>query len=174
MVRIFVVLVISIIIILIYNGLDGTKAGVQNRNGALFFVCVNSGMSALANVGLVFPSERPVFLREVNNGMYRVSSYFWSKLFSEVPMSAFIPLLQGTLCFFGVGFDDSYWYKYPRFLLCFWLNYNAFAGTGYILGVAISKKEVINILTPVIIVPTMMFTGFFVNQENIPWFLTPF
>jgi len=43
------------------------------------------------------------------------------------------------------------------------LTYNSFGGMGYILGVSVSSKEVINILTPIIVVPTMLFAGFFVN-----------
>ena len=39
-------------------------------------------MSALQNVILVFPDERPVFLREVNNEMYSVTAYFFAKLLS--------------------------------------------------------------------------------------------
>ena len=29
-------------------------------------------------------------------------------------------------------------------------------------------------LTPVLIIPFMLFAGFFVNQDNIPWFLIEF
>lgn len=47
------------------------------------------------------------------------------------------------------------------------------SGLGYMLGAAISDKQVINILTPVLIVPLMLFAGFFVSQNNIPDFLTP-
>jgi hypothetical protein len=43
----------------------------------------------------------------------------------------------------------------------------------YMLGAAIAKKEVLNIVLPLVITPTMLFTGFFVNQDNIPWFLQP-
>jgi ABC-type multidrug transport system permease subunit len=58
-------------------------------------------------------------------------------------------------------------------LLTFFLTYNAFGGLAYILGAAIANKQVINIIMPVILVPTMLFAGFFVNQNNIPWFLLP-
>jgi hypothetical protein len=47
------------------------------------------------------------------------------------------------------------------------------SGMGYMLGAFIADKQVINILTPVLIVPLMLFAGFFVSQDNIPIFLTP-
>jgi hypothetical protein len=50
-------------------------------------------MAGVQNVNLIFPIERPVFLREVNNNMYTTSAYFWAKIFSELPMSTVIPVL---------------------------------------------------------------------------------
>jgi ATP-binding cassette subfamily G (WHITE) protein 1 len=75
--------------------------------------------------------------------------------------------------YFALGFNLELWYKFPIFLLTSVLCYNAFTGFGYILGTSISNPQVSVILTPVLIVPTMLFAGFFVNQENIPTFLLP-
>ena len=141
--------------------------------GCLFFLTLNGGFSALSNVSQIFPSERPVFLREVNNGMYRVSAYFWAKILSEFPAAIVIPLIQSAIVYWLVGLNNEVWYKFPTFLLNFILLYNSFGGFGYILGAAISDKQVVNIITPVLVVPLMLFAGFFVNQESIPLFLTP-
>jgi ATP-binding cassette subfamily G (WHITE) protein 1 len=117
--------------------------------------------------------ERPVFLREVNNNMYTVSAYFWSKIFSELPMSVLMPTLQAVIVYFALGLNTEVWYKFLVFMTTSILCYNAFTGFGYILGTSISNKQVAVILTPVLIVPTMLFAGFFVNQDNIPIFLRP-
>jgi ATP-binding cassette subfamily G (WHITE) protein 1 len=159
--------------LIIYWDLGTDKAGVQNRQGALFFLCINNGFSGVNNVNLIFPVERPVFLREVNNNMYTVSAYFWAKIFSELPMSMLMPTLQAVVVYFALGLNMEEWYKFPIFLTTSILCYNAFTGFGYILGTSIHNKQVSVILTPVLIVPTMLFAGFFVNQENIPNFLLP-
>jgi ATP-binding cassette subfamily G (WHITE) protein 1 len=52
--------------------------------------------------------------------------------------------------------------------------YNAMGGVGYILGAAIHDKQVLNVLKPVIFMPLMLFTGFFISQESIPQWLLPF
>ena len=75
--------------------------------------------------------------------------------------------------YFALGFNMEVWYKFPLFLLTSVLCYNAFTGFGYILGTSISNPQVSVILTPVLIVPTMLFAGFFANQDNIPVFLLP-
>jgi ABC-type multidrug transport system permease subunit len=164
---------ISIITVLLYQNLDGTTAGVQNRLGALWFLTLNMGFGGINNVGLVFAAERPVFLREVNNNMYRVSSYFWSKILTELPASIIFPAIQITICYFGIGLNTNEWYKFFIALLAALLNYNAFTGFGYILGTAVNNKQLVVILTPVLVVPMMLFAGFFVNQDNVPKFLYP-
>ena len=138
--RFFTTVTLGIIMVLIYSPLDGSKSGVQNRNGILAMITISAGMSAIGNVGMIFPAERPVFLREVNNGMYRVSSYFWSKLLSELPNSTLIPFVQGTITFWGTGMDSTVWYKYPKYMAIYWLIYNSFCGTGYILGALVANK----------------------------------
>jgi hypothetical protein len=65
----------------------------MNRQGVLWFICLNLGFGGMNNVVQVFPNERPVFLREVNNNMYRVSSYFWAKVLSELPLSIIFPCI---------------------------------------------------------------------------------
>jgi hypothetical protein len=59
----------------------------------LWFMTLNLGFSGMNNVGLIFAAERPVFLREINNNMYRVSSYFWAKILSELPASIIFPTI---------------------------------------------------------------------------------
>mmetsp|Transcript_15731 Transcript_15731/g.26535 ORF Transcript_15731/g.26535 Transcript_15731/m.26535 type:complete len:505 (+) Transcript_15731:642-2156(+) len=171
--RVFGAVFVALLCILLYHNIDGSKAGVQNRLGVLFFLALNLGFSGVNNVGLVFPIERPVFLREVNNNMYRVSSYFWAKIVSELPGSLIIPVLQMTIVYFSVGLNTDEWYHYFVHLAAGVLCYNAFTGFGYIIGTAISDNQLVVVLTPVIIVPTMLFAGFFVNQENVPDWLTP-
>ena len=162
-VKVMTTLFVSFICVVIYHNVGGDIQGVQNREGALFFLTLNIGFNGLSNVELIFPMERPVFLREVNNDMYSVTAYFWAKIFSELPMSVLIPILQASLTYFAIGFSQVYWYKFPIFCAISVLIYNAFTGLGYILGTAISNPQVAAALNPILIVPTMLFAGFFVD-----------
>ena len=45
---------------------------------------------------------------------------------------------------------------------------------GYFLSIIFPDAEMALSLIPVIIVPFMLFGGFFVNQSNIPYYLYPF
>mmetsp|Transcript_2454 Transcript_2454/g.3750 ORF Transcript_2454/g.3750 Transcript_2454/m.3750 type:complete len:507 (-) Transcript_2454:27-1547(-) len=164
-------IIISLITIILYQGLEGNKEGVQNRMGALFFLSMNTGFGGLNNVSLIFPSERPVFLREVNNNMYRVSTYFWAKLFTEFPPSVLLPTMQIAIVYFAIGLNTNDWYQFFVCVVSGILCYNAFTGLGYMIGTGIHNQQVAVVLTPLLIVPMMLFAGFFVNQDNIPGWL---
>ena len=131
---------VALMALAVYWNVGGDLAGVQNRQGGLFFLCINNGMAGVQNVNLIFPSERPVFLREVNNSIYSTSAYFWGKIFSELPMSILVPVLQGVVVYFALGLNTNEWYKFPIFLASSALCYNACTGFGYMLGAAISNK----------------------------------
>ena len=74
--------------------------------------------NAIQNVILIFPDERPVFLREANNNMYAVSAYFWAKIFSELPSSILTPAIFGSIVYYAIGFNTVFWYKFPLFCKC--------------------------------------------------------
>jgi hypothetical protein len=52
--------------------------------------------------------------------------------------------------------------------------YNANGGYALILGTCFSDKQLAVTLTPVLIIPFMLFAGFFVNQDQIPVWLIEF
>jgi hypothetical protein len=54
---------------------------------------LNAGFTGVNNLAQVFPMERLVFLREVNNNMYGVTTYFFSKIITEMPGNIIFPLL---------------------------------------------------------------------------------
>lgn len=130
--------------------------------------------NAIQNVILIFPDERPVFLREANNNMYSVSAYFWAKIISEFPSSLLTPALFGSIVYYAIGLNTAVWDKFPLFLLIVFLIYNASSGYALIIGTCFSDKQLAVTLTPVLIIPFMLFAGFFVTQNNIPSFLIVF
>lgn len=68
---------------------------------------MNMAFSGLNNIILVFPDERPVFLREVNNNMYNVSPYFWAKIATELPGNVINPVIFGCVVYYGIGFTTD-------------------------------------------------------------------
>lgn len=75
------------------------------------------------------------------------------------------------IIYFSVGLTLSSWSKPIIACLGAILEYNAFVGFGYIIGCAVGDKQVATVLTPITIVPMLLYAGFFVSQDNIPKWL---
>lgn len=102
--------------ILIYSGTNvNTASGVQNLEGALIFAVMTIGFASTQNIVLLFPDERPIFLREVNNNMYSASAYFFGKVISEIPTSLIIPTLFSLLIYWSLGFSTQHPWNFPFF-----------------------------------------------------------
>jgi hypothetical protein len=134
---------------------------------------MNIAFNAIQNVILIFPDERPVFLREVNNNMYNVAPYFWAKIISELPFSILTPTVFGCIVYYAIGYTPMF-ENFVIFLLILILIYNASSGYSLIISASFSDKQLAVTLTPVLIIPFMLFAGFFVSAENIPVYLREF
>jgi len=134
---------------------------------------MNISFNAIQNVILIFPDERPVFLREVNNNMYKTSPYFWAKIISELPFSIMTPTIFGVIVYYAIGYNPSFDH-FLIFLAILILIYNASSGYSLIISASFSDKQLAVTLTPVLIIPFMLFAGFFVSSDNIPIFLKEF
>lgn len=71
--------------------------------------------NAIQNIILIFPDERPVFLREVNNNMYSVTAYFFAKIIAELPASILTPVIFGSISYYAIGLSTVHAYKFPLF-----------------------------------------------------------
>uniref|UniRef100_A0A915KYT1 ABC-2 type transporter transmembrane domain-containing protein n=1 Tax=Romanomermis culicivorax TaxID=13658 RepID=A0A915KYT1_ROMCU len=94
--------VMAIFVGLIYLNTTYDQEGVMNINGGLFFILAEYSFPAIFGVITILPLEFPVVVREHHNGMYRVLTYYLSKVISFVSLrrtlSAFLwTLLIGVL-----------------------------------------------------------------------------
>lgn len=100
---------------------------------------MNISFNAIQNVILIFPDERPVFLREVNNNMYNPGPYFWAKVISELPFSLMTPIIFGCITYFAIGYTNMA-KEFIMYLLCLVLIYNASSGYSLIISASFSDK----------------------------------
>ena len=101
---------------------------------------MNISFNAIQNVILIFPDERPVFLREVNNNMYKTAPYFWAKIISELPFSILTPALFGVIVYYAIGYnpDAEHFLVFLGILI---LVYNASSGYSLIISASFSDKQ---------------------------------
>jgi hypothetical protein len=112
-VKILVPIGVASLVAWMFHGVSGDFMGVRNRNGVLFFTGGALGFIAMQFTCLLFPHERPIFLREIGNNMYSVGPYFLGRFMAELPFCIIIPWIFGTIIYFVVGLDLQFWWKYP-------------------------------------------------------------
>jgi len=129
--------------------------------------------NAIQNVILIFLDERPVFAREVNNNVYGVSAYFWAKVFSELPFTILTPTVFGCIVYYAIDLNPDP-ARFFTFLFILVLIYNASTGYSLIISSIFSDKQFAVTMTPVLIIPFMLFAGFFSSSDKTVFFLKEF
>lgn len=136
----------------------------------------------------MFASELPIFLRENRNGMYRTDVYFISKTIADLPIFIFMPMLFTCICYYMIGFNT----QPDRFLVtCGILVLVANVATsfgkivkklrntsftmrffvGYLISCVATTVSMALAIGPPILIPFLMFGGFFLNVDSIPVYL---
>lgn len=116
---------------------------------------------------LAFPEERPVFLREYSTNHYGVLPYFLSRLTMELVVTAVQVLVQVCITYFMVGFQSSF----GIFFLGVYALAMSSTAMAVMLGCAVEDPKLGQELLPILFVPQMLFSGFFVAPELIPVWL---
>ena len=140
---------------------------VQSTFGALL-------MSGLANVFatalpslVAFPEERPVFMREYSTNHYSVVSYFSSRLTMELVITALQVLVSSLLTYFLMGLTATFGLFWA---VCYVLAMTSTA-LGVLIGCAVKDPGVAVELLPMVFMPQILFSGFFIPPELIPVWL---
>lgn len=116
---------------------------------------------------LAFPEERPVFLREYSTNHYGVLPYFLSRLTMEAVVTAFQILVSVMITYWMVGFT-SQWIIFYLAIYALAMSSTALA---VLLGCAVEDPKLGQEMLPILFVPQMLFSGFFVVPDLIPVWL---
>mmetsp|Transcript_26239 Transcript_26239/g.42976 ORF Transcript_26239/g.42976 Transcript_26239/m.42976 type:complete len:702 (-) Transcript_26239:333-2438(-) len=152
---------------LIYLSVSDNQVGIQNRNGALFFVTVNNFMAPTMMVLTVFGTEKTVFAREYRAGMYNTAAFFLSKVVVELPYQIIFPFVFSVISYWMIGFQKSA-EKFFIYATTVILMTNCGAALGIAIAAAFTDLSVALAVAPMLILPLMVFSGFFVNNGGIP------
>ena len=113
------------------------------------------------------PEERPIFLREYSTNHYSAGAYFVSKFTMEAFITFAQILVQCLINYFLIGFTASF-VLYTAIIYALAMASTAVA---VLLGCAVSDAKTAQELLPLLFVPQMLFAGFFVAIELLPYWM---
>lgn len=127
-------------------------------------------MQNIQGVLTTFANERGAVLREQENNMYHTLPYFAARVLVDLPLKMLCPSLFGTIAYWSVGLQAS---ADKFFIAIVILILLALCGNaiGLFLACIFSDVAVALMAAPVMILPLMMFSGFFLNPESTPVYL---
>lgn len=143
---------------------------VINLNGAIFIMLTNSSFTYVFFVVTVFPLMLPIWVIENGKKLYSVTVAFIATNLSEVPTLIFLPFLFTCVCYWMFGL-----YPYvANFLMCYLillLVAQSAVSFGYMLSTFTSNIVIINAIAAPLLIPLMIFGGFYIQSNSIPVYL---
>jgi len=146
---------------------DSDPTNFNTHFGSITMIAISSMFGSAQPVMLMFPFERPMFLREYSTGTYSCVAYFLSKIVMELPMTFLQTIIQYLLVYFLVNMQGSF----ILLVLASWGLGIASSSIAVVLGCAVADVKDVTELAPLLFVPQMLFAGFFIRLSQIPVFL---
>jgi ABC-type multidrug transport system ATPase subunit/ABC-type multidrug transport system permease subunit len=134
--------------------------------GLLMSLLANVFSTALPSL-VAFPEERPVFLREYSTNHYSVAAYFASHLIMEAIVTASQALISTILTYFLMGLSVGYGIYLS---ICYVMAMTSTA-LGVLFGCSVKEPDVAVEFLPLLFMPQILFSGFFIPPDLIPVWL---
>ncbi|OAL56824.1 hypothetical protein IQ07DRAFT_582119 [Pyrenochaeta sp. DS3sAY3a] len=162
-----IAIVLAVFLGFLFYGLTDDIKGFQNRLGLFLFVLSLFGFSSLT-ILTVFAPERLLFTRERAKGYYSPPSYFAAKvLFDIIPLRLLPPLILGVVVYPMTGLIPA-WPNFLKFELFLVLFNLAAAAIFLFIGIVFRNSGVANLIGVLVMLFSLLFSGFFLNKESIP------
>lgn len=158
----------AILVLILFHDLYGNSRVVQmGLAGAMFFVSIATTMSTLMTTLLTFQNERPIFLREYANQMYSVPPYYLGKIIIETPLLNTLPMLFTVIIYFKIGVTITAPQFFYFYLIVLLIGHSA-ASFGYFFSSLFNNEETAVMISPIFMMPIILFSGFFSNIGSYP------
>ena len=101
--------------------------------------------------------------------MYSTLAYFISRNLIEMPLSGLLPFFQCLIIYWFVGLESTVVQFFTFYLIILLVALNGHS-LGLMIGSMIQDEKSISIVTPIVLLPFILFSGFFKNSANLaPW-----
>ncbi|KAF9519274.1 hypothetical protein BS47DRAFT_85578 [Hydnum rufescens UP504] len=167
-IRVWMYGMMSVLMATVWLHMEKTDARVNDRISAHYFSVAFFSAMSVAAVPL-YLEERPVFIREHNNGLYGAGAYTIANTVIFIPYLLVCSLLYSCIGYWAIGLKSSGW-AFCRFI--FYLFLSLYAAEAQALAVAVILPDFVGALAGVgfFIGFWMCVQGFIVRTSSLPPF----
>ncbi|PKA54463.1 ABC transporter G family member 8 [Apostasia shenzhenica] len=159
-------LIVGILLGTIYINAGDGEQGKVKRLG-FFAFSLTFLLSSTTETLPIFVTERPILLREVSSGIYRLSSHLIATTLVFLPYLLAISVLYSSSVYFLVGLCSS-WQAFASFVLTVWAV--VLAANSFVLFVSSVAPDYIagTSLVTLALAGFFLFSGYFLRRERMP------
>lgn len=167
--RLFAHILVGFLIGALYYDIGDDGSKVLSNLGFLFFNMLFLMYTSMTITILSFPLEMPVLIKEHFNRWYSLRSYYLAITVSDIPFQAIFCVIYVVIVYLLTSQPIST-FRCTMFLSsCLLISFVA-QSVGLVVGAAMNVQNGV-FLAPVMSVPFLLFSGFFVSFDAIPVYL---
>eukprot|EP00892_Ulva_mutabilis_P005857 jgi/Ulvmu1/3643/UM017_0057.1 len=157
--------IFSILVATLYLGIGDDLVGTNYLNiSAVLFMWSTLPAFGAASYVPALTLEKPLYVRERNDGLYRPITYLLAKIFDEILITVVSSLVFSAFVFYVVKLEGEF--------ILFWLTYLVTLSTGIVLAYVVAtlapNMDVANAALPTYVVTLLFFGGFLFRFEDMP------
>ena len=154
----------------VYLRMRRDQISIQDRTGILFFQAMNQAFGSAIGISKIIPQQLKVVSRERAARMYTPLPYFLSTFLVTLPLELAPGIIYGTVLYFMTALREGFSH-YLVYIGVMLLENFAGIGLGMCLSASFNSVEMAPQLAPAFVILFLMFSGFFLNENNVPVFL---
>ncbi|CAG9785419.1 unnamed protein product [Diatraea saccharalis] len=167
--RLFAHILVGFLIGALYYDIGDDGSKVLSNLGFLFFNMLFLMYTSMTITILSFPLEMPVLVKEHFNRWYSLRSYYLAITVSDIPFQAIFCVIYVVIVYLLTS-QPPVLFRFTMFLSsCLLISFVA-QSVGLVVGAAMNVQNGV-FLAPVMSVPFLLFSGFFVSFNAIPKYL---
>ncbi|EFN78567.1 ATP-binding cassette sub-family G member 1, partial [Harpegnathos saltator] len=167
--RFFAHVLVALLISALYYDIGNDGAKVLSNLGFLFFNMLFLMYTSMTITILSFPLELPVLLKENFNRWYSLRAYYLAITLADIPFQTIFCFMYLSIVYFLTS-QPADTTRFSMFLgICLLISFVA-QSVGFVVGAAMNVQNGV-FLAPVMSVPFLLFSGFFVSFDAIPVYL---
>ncbi|GLI69464.1 hypothetical protein VaNZ11_014081 [Volvox africanus] len=158
-------MMISLLVMTLYLGIGNNlhPDNIINISAVLFMWSATTGFSAAAYVpSLVL--ERPLFVRERNDGLFHATTYLTAKLLDEILINAVSALGIAAYTFYGIQLLNNFGVFYVSYIVGICVGISL----AYFVASFAPSMDVANAIVPIYAVTLLFFAGFLMRLSQMP------